>query len=68
MMGMRLREGVDLSRIAVRCKVDEDTLIDTRQAMALEGHGLIRQEGSRLTVTDKGTPLLDLILSELVAI
>ena len=32
MMGMRLGEGVDLSRIAARCKVDEDALIDARQA------------------------------------
>ncbi len=68
MMGMRLREGVDLSRIAVRCKVDEDTLIDARQAMALEGHGLIGRTSSRLIVTDAGMPLLDRILSELVAI
>ena len=68
MMGMRLGEGVDLSRIAARCKVDEDALIDARQAMTLEGHGLIGRTGSRLTVTDNGMPLLDRILSELVAI
>lgn len=68
MMGMRLREGVDLARIAARCNVAQDKLINSRQAMTLEAHGLICQAGSRLTVTDKGMPLLDRILAELVAI
>ncbi len=68
LMGLRLAEGVDLVRIAGRCKVGEDTLIDVRKAKTLEEHKLIRITSSRLTVTDKGMPVLDRILAELVAI
>ena len=68
LMGLRLGEGVDLERIAVRCKVGEDELIDVRKAATLEGHNLIHFSGSRLTVTNTGMPLLDRILAELVAI
>ena len=68
LMGLRLQEGVDLSRIAERCKVDGSRLIETRRATMLEGHGLIRQDGNRLTVTDTGMLVLDRILAELVAI
>lgn len=68
LMGLRLQEGVDLSRIAQRCKVDTNMLVDARQAVMLEGHGLVHQHGSRLTITDAGMPVLDRILAELVAI
>lgn len=68
LMGLRLQEGVDLSRIAQRCKVDTNMLVDTRQAAMLERHGLVHQQGSRLTITDAGMPVLDRILADLVAI
>ncbi len=68
LMGLRLGEGVDLMRIAARCKVEQDKLIDAQKARTLEGHNLIHLRGNRLTVTNRGMPLLDRILAELVAI
>ena len=68
LMGLRLGEGVDLVHLATRCKVDEAKLIDMQKAKTLEGHNLISLSESRLTVTNRGMPLLDRILAELVAI
>lgn len=67
-MGLRLREGVDLNALASHCKVDVDALIDKRQARILEEHGLVRNDGHRLAVTPAGMLLLDGILGELVKI
>lgn len=67
-MGLRLREGVALDRIAKSCAVEIDSLIDHRQAQLLESHGLVLSDGDRLTVTPAGILLLDRILGELVKI
>lgn len=67
-MGLRLGEGVDLQRIAVRTEVAVDALVHRRATQALSDYGLIVREGDRLTVTPAGMPLLDRILAEVVAI
>jgi oxygen-independent coproporphyrinogen-3 oxidase len=67
-MGLRLREGVDLGDIAYRCKVDAESLIVRRQARLLERHDLVLCDGDRLAVTPAGILLLDRILGELVKI
>lgn len=67
-MGLRLREGVNLHDLADHCKVDVDALIDKRQIRILEEHGLVRNDGHRLAVTPAGMLLLDGILGELVKI
>ncbi len=63
-MGLRLTEGVDLSRVTAlaegRPMVDEDA------ATRMAAQGLIRRDGDLLIVTDAGALLLDAILRDLV--
>ncbi|SFP66917.1 radical SAM family heme chaperone HemW [Sphingomonas rubra] len=63
-MGLRLAEGVDLSRIAALA--GGTAPIDAPAEARLAAHGLVAREGSRLRVTDAGALLLDAILAELV--
>ena len=67
-MGLRLGEGVDLSRITQRSGAALEALIDERATTQLVTLGLIRRDGLRLLVTDQGMPLLDRVLAEIVAI
>jgi oxygen-independent coproporphyrinogen-3 oxidase len=67
LMGLRLAEGIDLTDIAQRTGMAESALIHPAAARQLSQHGLIRQEGSHLTVLPDGMLLLDRILAELVA-
>lgn len=64
LMGLRLDEGVDLARLAAETGVE--TLVDTHAIERLAGHGLVRQDGSRLRVTPAGMLLLDRILAEII--
>ena len=68
LMGLRLREGVDLANIARRTGVAIDALIDADAAQRLSGYGLVIQSGNRITVQPDGMLLLDRILAELVSI
>ncbi len=67
LMGLRLREGVELDRIAARSGIAADELIDDKAAERLSQQGLVTLEGSRLRVTDAGMLLLDAILAEIVS-
>jgi oxygen-independent coproporphyrinogen-3 oxidase len=66
LMGLRLREGVDLARIAALAGTEPCALIDPVAADRLERQGLIERSGERLKVTGAGMLLLDAILAELV--
>lgn len=66
LMGLRLREGVDLAALAARFGTGTGDLCDPAKAAFYAGQGLLRHEGSRLIVTDAGMPLLDGLLGELV--
>lgn len=68
LMGLRLAEGVDLDRIAMQSGITASRLIDGRAADRLVELGLIAREDQRVTVTERGMPLLDAILAEIVAI
>ena len=68
LMGLRLREGVNLAQIAARTGADLGDLIAMPAATHLASLGLVLCEGTRLTVTDAGMLLLDRILAEIVAI
>ena len=68
LMGLRLREGVDLNDIGQRTTTQPDQLIDPESAARLTSYGFIAQSGSRITVTPDGMLLLDRILSEMVAV
>ncbi|PEQ11218.1 coproporphyrinogen III oxidase [Novosphingobium sp. PC22D] len=66
LMGLRLAEGVDLDRLALRLGVASTALVDGDKAAFYAARGLIWREGSRLGVTGAGMPLLDALLGELV--
>jgi len=68
MMGLRLAEGVDLAGIAARTGVAQAALVDEAAVARLAGHGLLRRDRDRLTVTPAGMLLLDGILGEIVAV
>jgi oxygen-independent coproporphyrinogen-3 oxidase len=66
LMGLRLREGVDLARIARLGETSVDALIHWPAAVRLQELGLLVRDGDRLTVTEAGMLLLDAILPEIV--
>lgn len=59
-MGLRLREGVDLTRIAALA--DGRAPVDATAVGRLASQGLVARDGSRLRVTEAGALLLDAIL------
>ena len=59
LMGLRLREGVDLDRI--------EAALDLRAVARLECQGLIEKDGRRLRASPRGMLLLDAILAEIAA-
>ncbi|BBD98602.1 radical SAM protein [Sphingobium amiense] len=68
LMGLRLHEGVDLSRIAGSSEIADDALIDHAAVERLTALGLIRRSGPRVQVTAAGMLLLDAILPEIVTV
>lgn len=67
LMGLRLREGVDLSDLAQRFGFAPAELVHGAKAVFYTGKGLVWQRGGRIGVTDAGMPLLDGLLGELVS-
>ena len=63
-MGLRLREGVDLSRLEA---LAGGPVIDMDAAARLTSQGLLAREDDRLRATSAGIILLDAILAELAA-
>jgi len=68
LMGLRLGEGVDLTRIAAQSGLGAEELVNRRAIDQLAGLGLVRLTGSRLQVAPAGMLLLDAILPEVVAV
>lgn len=66
LMGLRMREGVDLRHIARLGGIGVERVIDRRAAAMLARQGLIAITDDRLTVTDAGMPVLNAILGEIV--
>ncbi len=66
LMGLRLTEGIDLTRIEARSGLDREAFVDGGAVARLAGQGLVKQDDDRLMVTDDGILLLDSILSEVV--
>ncbi len=67
LMGLRLREGVDLSALARRFGLPPSVLIDPRKLALHCELGFVWQDGERIGVSERGMPLLDALLGELVA-
>ena len=66
LMGLRLREGIDLARIAALAERPVETLVDPQAIRRLAEQGLLEQSETRLRVTPAGMLLLDAILPEIV--
>ncbi|MAC59686.1 MAG: coproporphyrinogen III oxidase [Novosphingobium sp.] len=66
LMGLRLREGVDVAALANRFGLQADELCDPRKAQFFESQGLVWQENRRTGITAAGMPVLDALLGELV--
>lgn len=63
MMGLRLREGVDLDRFASLAGKP----LAAEKIIRMQDIGMISRSGRRITVTDQGFMVLDAILAELLA-
>ncbi|WP_397586423.1 radical SAM family heme chaperone HemW [Sphingorhabdus sp.] len=66
LMGLRLAEGISLSRLSYRTGIASDDLLDIHAVDKIAQLGLIRRDGDRVTVTPQGMPLLDAILPQIV--
>jgi putative oxygen-independent coproporphyrinogen III oxidase len=68
LMGLRLREGVDLADISARTGVPTTQLIDNTAAQKIAALDMLTLASGHLTITPKGMPLLDAILPQIVAV
>jgi oxygen-independent coproporphyrinogen-3 oxidase len=66
LMGLRLGEGVDLTRIAALGRRDIAEIVDEGAITTLQAQGLMARDGDRLRVTEAGMLLLDAILPQMV--
>jgi putative oxygen-independent coproporphyrinogen III oxidase len=66
LMGLRLREGIDLAAMAARFGLHQTALCDAAKLEFHTGLGLTWHDGARIGVTPAGMPLLDALLGELV--
>lgn len=66
LMGLRLREGIDLGALATRFALPVEALCDRTKLDFYTDQGLCWQDGGRIGVSDEGIPLLDGLLGELV--
>jgi putative oxygen-independent coproporphyrinogen III oxidase len=66
LMGLRLAEGIDLSRISARTGLT--ALVDDAACARIAAQGLLVHSGDRLTITPAGMLLLDAILPEIVLV
>lgn len=67
MMGLRLREGVDLAAMSARFGMDRAAMVDEGSLAELLNMGLMWQDGDRIGVSPRAFPLLDAILPRLVS-
>lgn len=68
MMGLRLDEGIDLAIFETRFGFRADELLNRAKCDFYIAQGLVRRRGTRLVVTERGMPLLDGLLPELLAL
>lgn len=67
LMGLRMREGVDLGRLARLGGTTPDRAVNARAVATLVAQGLLTRDGDRLAATDAGMPVLNAILGEIAA-
>ena len=66
-MGLRLAEGIDPAALATRFALLPTDLIDPKAVARYAAQGLVETDGTRLTVTETGMPVLNALIAELVA-
>ena len=66
LMGLRLYEGVNLKELSTRLKLPLASLVSEHKIIEMSKLELISGNGSNLSVTPTGMPLLDALLSEIV--
>jgi putative oxygen-independent coproporphyrinogen III oxidase len=66
LMGLRLREGVDLGWIAAMSGLPIESLINPRAVDTLSSHKLLSRTDDQLIVSEAGMLVLDRILAEIV--
>jgi len=67
LMGLRLREGIDLRGFETRFGTTHNSLIKSDKLDHLVGIEMMWSDGSAIGVTEAGRPVLDAVLGELVA-
>ncbi|MBV7267085.1 radical SAM family heme chaperone HemW [Erythrobacter ani] len=67
LMGLRLREGLDIAHLEARFGIPQTDLVVPHKVAQYTDQGLLWQVGSRLGVSAEGRPLLDGLLAEIVA-
>ena len=65
MMGLRLSEGVDLTRLTATGDVTEQSVIDPRRLAPLLAGGFLRRDGAHLKATPAGRMRLNAVLAAL---
>lgn len=68
LMGLRLREGVDIPALSDRFSIESGDMLDWRAVDKLEGLGFLDRDMRKVSVLPKGFPLLDAILPQILAI
>ena len=66
LMGLRLREGIDLARVATLGGYTTDSVVDGRALATLIGEGLIVRDGDRIAATPAGMLVLNAVIAALV--
>ncbi len=66
LMGLRLREGIDLADLARRVAVPASELVDRERLAFHERLGFAWSDADRIGIAPRGMPLLDALLAELV--
>lgn len=64
-MGLRMREGIDLARIAALGQRPIDAVVRPDAVALLARQGLLVRDGDRLALTPAGFPVLDAVLREI---
>jgi oxygen-independent coproporphyrinogen-3 oxidase len=63
-MGLRLREGIDIEAVATR--FSNDDVVDWVRVDRLVQSGHLERKGARIALSDRGRLLLDYILGDIV--
>ena len=66
LMGLRLAEGISLTRLSERTGIAADKLLDMTEVDKISKIGLITRDADHIIVTPQGMPLLDAILPQIV--